>query len=74
MITALREYLLQTSTHPAAQPLLQFSDGKYLPPLFSHSQFAGFGNIICGFDSKQYTSNSFRIRAATTEEAEGLTD
>ena len=62
-VTALRDYLLQTSINPAVQPLFQFSDGRLQAML-----------VICGFDSTQYASHGFRIGAATTAGAVSLLD
>ena len=67
-VTALRDHFLQpASTHPAAQPLFQFSDGQYLTrSSLTHNLRAL--QIICGFDSAQYASHSFRIGAAARRE------
>ena len=72
-VTALRDYLLQTTSSVATQPLFQFSDGRHL----TRSSLTNNLRVllkICGFDSTCYASHSFRIGAATTAGAAGLPD
>ena len=72
-VTALKDYLLQTHTRGANQPLFQFSDGRNLTRASLNNNLKALLHI-CGLDSSHYTSHSFRIGAATTAGAAGLPD
>ena len=75
-VTASRELYFQTSTHPAAQPLFQFSDGQYLTRCsFTHDLLALLIiNLWIWQYAILYVSRNFCIRAATTAETVGLPD
>ena len=72
-VTALRDYMLQTSTQGPAQPLFQFCDGRYLTRSCLTSNLRALLHV-CGVNSTHYASHSFRIGAATTAGAAGLPD
>lgn len=72
-VSALREYFLQTRNHGRQQPIFQFKDNRNL------TRSSLTGNLrallsVCGIDSSNYSSHSFRIGAATTAGAAGLPD
>ena len=50
----------------------QIYSGYLTRSSFSHNIYGPCQSLICGFDSMQYVSHSFRIRAATTAETVGL--
>lgn len=72
-VTALQDYFLQTSTRQSSQPLFQFTDGRNLTRTSLTNNLRGLLNV-CGLDSSQFASHSFRIGAATTAGAAGLPD
>ena len=72
-VTALKDYLLQTPTRGACQPLFQFSDGRNLTRASLTNNLRALLHI-CGLDSSHYASHSFRIGAATTAGAAGIPD
>ena len=50
----------------------QIYSGYLTRSSFTHNIYGPCQSLICGFDSMQYVSHSFRIRAATTAETVGL--
>ena len=72
-VTALKDYFLQTSTRGTGQPLFQFSDGRNLTRVSLTNNLSALLHI-CGMDSTQFASHSFRIGATTTAAAAGVPD
>ena len=72
-VTSLRDYLLQTHDRETCQPLFQFSDGHNLTRAALTNNLRAL-LLVCGLDTTQYASHSFRIGAATTAGAVGLPD
>ena len=72
-VTALQDYLLQTHGQSTSQPLFKFTDGRNLTRASLTNNLRAL-LYVCGQDSANFTSHSFRIGAATTAGAVGLLD
>lgn len=71
-VTALQDYLLQTHGQSTSHPLFKFTDGRNL----TRTSLTNVRALlhVCGLDSANFASHSFRIGAATTAGAVGLPD
>ena len=72
-VTALQDYLLQTHGNSTSQPLFRFTDGRYLTRASLTNNLRALLHV-CGLDSTNFASHSFRIGAATTAGAVGIPD
>ena len=72
-VTALQDYMLQTSSRQPSLPLFQFMDGRNLTRISLTNNLRALLQV-CGLDSANFASHSFRIGAATTAGAAGLPD
>lgn len=72
-VTALQDYLLQTHGQTTPQPLFTFHDGRSLTRASLTNNLRAL-LLVCGLDSANFASHSFRIGAATTAGAVGLPD
>lgn len=72
-VTALQDYLLQTHGQSTSQPLFKFTDGRNLTCASLTNNLRALLNV-CGLDSANFASHSFRIGAATNAGAVGLPD
>ena len=70
-VTAIREFLLQTPEISSQSPLFQFKNGTYLSRRTMASNLHTLLGL-CGLQSKEYNTHSFRIGAATTAAAAGV--
>ena len=72
-VTALQDYLLQTHGQGTSHPLFTFTDGRNLTRASLTNNVRALLHV-CGLDSANFASHSFRIGAATTAGAVGLPD
>lgn len=70
-VTAVRNFILQTPIRSSQNPLFQFQDGSFLSRRVLASNLHSILEL-CGLQSKDYNTHSFRIGAATTAAAAGL--
>ena len=71
--SALHDYLLQTYGQGTSNPLFKFTDGRSLTRALLTNNVRALLHV-CGLDSANFASHSFRIGAATTAGAVGLLD
>lgn len=70
-VAAMTSYMVQRGSHPG--PMFQFADGRYL----TRERFVArlrTALVKAGIDAAAYAGHSFRIGAATTAAAGGLSD